>query len=459
MRDAARRGPSAVRRAPPARRRQPRTVWVVGWLLGVSLASSCQTVGAPRTWGEGAPPARAGEAEDSLGDRSAGGPLPLPAERGLWVVRTTLVHPDSVRAMVRRAARAGFNTLLVQVRGRGDSYFADGLEPRADPLRGQPDFDPLALAITDARRLGLKVHAWINVHLVSSAARLPADPEHLVHARPDLLAVSREIAADVHGMDPADPAYLERLRRHADESRSRLEGLYSSPSHPDVKERVYRVAMDLVERYDLDGIHLDYVRYPSDDFDYSRDALARFQSWIRGWARAPLRLAELEGATAENPLALADSLPGAWSEFRRTQITDLVGRVSRGVKRRRPEAVVSAAVFPDPASSLDERHQDWGTWIRAGIIDVVVPMAYTPDEVRFEELIADATAVAGPQRVWAGVGAHLTTYEGAVLEIGIARRLGVRGVMLFSYDWAVRPTGREVGTTLLQRVGEAGFAR
>ncbi len=427
--------------------------------MAVTLCTFCTTIGIVPPPGDGPPPARAEGTEAPRGDRPPTASPPLPADRGLWVVRTTLTHPDSVRAMVRRAVRAGFNTLLLQVRGRGDRYFADGLEPRAEPLRDRPDYDPLALTLSEAHRLGLRVHAWVNVHLVSSAARLPADPDHLVHARPHLLAVSREIAAEIRGMDPSDPAYLERLRRHADANRSRLEGLYSSPSHPDVKDHVYRVAMDLVERYELDGIHLDYVRYPSGEFDYSPDALARFRTWIRGWAGASARLAELDRATGENPFALTDSLPVAWSEFRRTQITDLVRRVYAGVKRRRPEAVVSAAVFPDPAVSLDERYQDWGSWIRAGIIDVVAPMAYTSDQERFGELIASAVAVGGPERVWAGVGTHLTTYEGAVEEISTARRLGVRGVMLFSYDWAVRSVEGAGDITLLQRVGEAGFVR
>ena len=57
-------------------------------------------------------------------------PDPLPREvKALWVVRTTLSHPDSIRRMVERAARAGFNTLLVQVRGRGDAYYRSRWEP------------------------------------------------------------------------------------------------------------------------------------------------------------------------------------------------------------------------------------------------------------------------------------------------------------------------------------------
>ena len=307
------------------------------YAVAVFLSGSCQTVGSVRATG------------DASGSREAAGPtlevpgrgragstsVALPANRGLWVVRTTLVHPDSVRAMVRRASEVGFNTLLVQVRGRGNSYFSGGIEPRADALRQRPEFDPLALTLEEAHRRGLEVHAWVNVHLIVNAPRLPADRAHLVHARPDLLAVPRELAGDLHGMSPEESGYLERLRRHAEENRSRVEGLYSSPSSPEVKERVYAVIMDLVDRYDVDGIHLDYVRYPSGEYDYSRRALARFRSWV-GERLSPDRRAQLDESLMTDPLAYAEALPGPWSEFRRAQITDLVERIYTGVKRRRP---------------------------------------------------------------------------------------------------------------------------
>lgn len=408
-------------------------VRVVICVAAIMLGGSCQTVGSPKAPGD-------------------------VAVRGLWVVRTTLVHPDSVRAMVRRADDAGFNTLLVQVRGRGDSYFSGGIEPRAEALRQRPDFDPLALTLLEAHRRGLQVHAWMNVHLIANASRLPIDPGHLVHARPDLLAVPRELAGELNAMDPTESAYLERLRRHSIENRNRIEGLYTSPSAPEVQTRVYDVAMDLVDRYDIDGIHLDYVRYPSGEYDYSRGSLARFRSWVRGRISAD-RWAELDAAAADDPMAFTAALAGPLSEFRRAQITNLVERVYVGVKRRRPEVIVSAAVFPDASDSFAQRHQDWGAWIRAGIIDVVAPMAYTANDERFEELIAHAVRIGGPERVWAGVGTHVTTFQGTLDKIAIARRMGVRGVMLFSYGWAVS-SGESVGDmTFLSRVGEVGFGR
>ncbi|MDH5642960.1 MAG: hypothetical protein OEY63_02075, partial [Gemmatimonadota bacterium] len=107
------------------------------------------------------------------GSRAAPEPLPDPVEapipivrppipenevRALWVVRQTLTHPDSIIAMVSRADQAGFNTLIVQVRGRGDAYYDGGWEPRAESLDSL-DFDPLELTIREAHLRGLEVHA------------------------------------------------------------------------------------------------------------------------------------------------------------------------------------------------------------------------------------------------------------------------------------------------------------
>src|SRR5215471_16031791 len=83
--------------------------------------------------------------------------------RALWVVRTTMETPESVHSLVQRAKDNGFTDLLVQVRGRGDAYYNSSLEPRAEPLAGQPAaFDPLAMTIGEAHHYGIKVHAWIN---------------------------------------------------------------------------------------------------------------------------------------------------------------------------------------------------------------------------------------------------------------------------------------------------------
>jgi uncharacterized lipoprotein YddW (UPF0748 family) len=115
--------------------------------------------------------------------------------RALWVTRATLASPEAIRQMVTAAQSGGFNTLLVQVRGRGDAYYAGTIEPRAPELAGKPAFDPLATVLEQAHGAGLKVHAWVAVNLVSSSVTLPASRDHVIYRAPEWLMVPRELAA------------------------------------------------------------------------------------------------------------------------------------------------------------------------------------------------------------------------------------------------------------------------
>jgi uncharacterized lipoprotein YddW (UPF0748 family) len=359
--------------------------------------------------------------------------------------------------MVERAFRAGFNTLIVQVRGRGDAYYASRWEPVAEGIQnGGGGFDPLALVIREAHARGLMVHAWVNTHLIAGLGALPSAPSHIVSSRPDLLAVPRELALDLFGMNPEDPRYVQTLLDYARANGERVEGLYSSPSSPEVKEHVYAIWMDLLESYDLDGLHFDYIRYPNPDFDYSRRALERFRSWVSP-RLSPARLDELDGAYRRDPLAFVVALPGPWDEFRRAQISSLVERIYFGVKKRRPETLVSAAVFANADDANRSRFQDWRGWLRSGVLDVVVPMAYTPDNDAFESQVRTAVDAAGAPRVWAGVGIYQNTYAGTLDKIRIARSLGTGGVALFSYDWAVAEGESDGDRSFLDRVGAALF--
>ncbi len=376
--------------------------------------------------------------------------------RAVWVVRSTLTGQERVRRMVADADEAGFNTLLVQVRGRGDAYYASRWEPRGETVE-DPGFDALELTLEEAHRRGIAVHAWVNTHLVWSGPRLPVSPEHLVNEHPDWLGVPRALARELWGVDPHDPRLVRALRGYAADNPETVEGIYTSPSHPGVQERLYNVWMDLAGRYELDGIHFDYVRFPSGDFDYSRGALDRFRSWVAP-RLSPERLRELDDAYRRNPFAFTDALPGPWGEFRRAQITRLVERIYTGVKARRPDVVVSAAVFANVDDAYSARFQDWREWLDQGIVDVVVPMAYTPENGLFASQIREAAVSAGRQdRVWAGIGAYQNGLAGTLDKIDLARREGVGGLVLFSYDWAAMEAPGSGIPDFLRRVGEARF--
>lgn len=373
--------------------------------------------------------------------------------RALWVTRTTLASPDAVAQMVRAAEAGGFNTLVVQVRGRGDAYYAGTLEPRAPELASKPAFDPLAAVLEQAHAAGLKVHAWVAVNLVSSSVSLPASREHVIYRAPEWLMVPRELAAQMKKVDVRSPAYIGRLARwtraHADE----VEGLYTSPVHPGAQAHVASVIGELVRNYAVDGVHLDYVRFPNESFDYSPSAIELFKATIR----PDLTDQERRDAAARevlDPAAYPNLFPGRWDEFRRSGLTELVLKVRTAVKAARPATIVSAAVVADAKQASESRLQDWRAWLDQSLLDVLCPMAYTTDAQVFRQQVASALEYAGDVPVWAGIGAYRMTQAQTLQHIATARKLGAGGVILFSYEALTAPP-LSAGT--LSELGRAAF--
>lgn len=364
--------------------------------------------------------------------------IPPNEVRALWVVRHTMTSPQAVKDMVTRAKANGFTDLIVQVRGRGDAYYNSRVEPRADELAGQPaNFDPLALTLDEAHRLGIRVHAWINIYVVANIEELPQSKAHLIYQHPEWLMIPREIAKELFAVDPKSPEYLKRLVEFTRNNRTELEGLYTSPAHPAVKENLIKIWLDVAERYEVDGLHFDYVRYPNTNFDYSRSAIEHFRNEVERNLSQEKR-AELADQFNLDPMIYAASFPNQFADFQRRQVTDLVERVYKGVKAVKPHAIISAAVFANNEDAARSKFQDWRQWMRLGWLDVACPMAYTPDTEAFRRQINNAVKLASGKQIWAGIGGYKQTAESSVEKIKASRELGAQGFVLFSYDSSVK---------------------
>jgi uncharacterized lipoprotein YddW (UPF0748 family) len=172
--------------------------------------------------------------------------------RALWVVRHAITTPGRVDQVVEIASQLNINTLLVQVRGRGDAYFQSEITPRAEDLGAtSPDFDPLERMIRRAHAAGLEVQAWINVYLVWSAGEPPRSPLHVVNAHPEWISVRAD-----------GQRLVEMLPEDFEEQK--LEGMYLAPGNPEVKRHLREIVREIVTKYEIDGIHLDYVRYQAE---------------------------------------------------------------------------------------------------------------------------------------------------------------------------------------------------
>jgi uncharacterized lipoprotein YddW (UPF0748 family) len=346
--------------------------------------------------------------------------VPAPAEmRGLWVVRTALVSPASVDQVVDDAQRAGFNALFVQVRGRGDAFYRSDLVPRSDLLSDQPvRFDPLARLIDRARTRGLQVHAWMNMLLCAGFGRiLPAG--HIAGRHPEWIMVPRSAARAA--LAARGPELIALVARH---STPDAEGLYLSPSAIEMGDHLEAVVRELLRSYPVDGLHLDFIRYPGAEYDYSRAALDGFAARF---------------APGDDRLELPERAPAEWASYRRDVLTALVDRLSRAARSERPRLLVSAAVTADEAQGVALRFQSWPEWISRGSIDAVCPMAYSADSRIFSVQIRDARERAGSSRpVWAGVGAYRLDVRGVIEKVRLARSAGAAGVVIFSHE-SLRP--------------------
>ena len=299
---------------------------------------------------------------------------------------------------------------------------------------------------------------WLNTSLIANLDALPNDPKHVYNAHPEWLAVPRAIAAELYDMKPRDPRYRARIVDWSKHNRAELEGVYTGPANARVRQHIYRVWMDLLGKYPVDGMHFDYVRFASPDFDYSRTSLQNFRKWLEPQLSAGDRKV-LAKSLKENPLAGAEVYKEKFADFQRQQVTSLVDRFYHAVKRKRPTVIVSAAVFANDENAYTRRLQDWRRWLSMGILDVACPMAYTPDTKIFQKQIevAATTAHAAGKQVWAGIGAYRIPVESTVEKINVARTLNADGIILFSYDFTATPSALNPGRDYLERVRLAAF--
>lgn len=325
--------------------------------------------------------------------------------RYLWVVKDGLRSPESIDSLLERAALSGANGLVVQVVGRAEAYYDSDVLPPAD-FRGTDD--PLRYLISRARPLGMEVHAWVNAFLVWSAPWSPADTSHVVLAHPEWMMADRHGRSTLeYGPEEAEGAGLV--------------GATLSPAEPRVRQMLGAVAGELASGYAIDGIHLDYIRYPGGSFGFEDRARALFTF-----------------AAGEDPVGggyprgpMSDDAAAEWSRWRGAMVTEAVETVSAAVRSANPFLELSAAVIADPWAAEGSFSCPWRDWLEDGLLDLVFPMAYATDPDAAARLARLDTAVE-PERVVYGIACYNQPLERAWDAAELALERGAAGVCVFS---------------------------
>ncbi len=333
-------------------------------------------------------------------------PVPTPRSevRAVWLTTASGLdwpqstnraeQQSSLRRIVRETHDAGFNTIFFQVRARGDAYYRSRYEPWAENLTGtlgkDPGWDPLEVLLTEAHAVGIEVHAWFNVFKIRGQNPAPpSTPEH----------PSRTLAAWT--VDQGGELWLD-------------------PGRPEVRRYLVSVLLDLVRSYDVDGVNLDFIRYPGLTFG-DQETYTRFGKGV------------------------------GLREWRRDNVTAFVRESYREIAAIRPRLKIGSSplgVYKDDHNGRQRGgyysvFQDSYAWLQEGIQDYLSPQIYwvlNPwnDEPDFARVVRLWSALPRQRHIYAGIAAYRPEVQkdlGAYIDS--SRAGGFPGQALFRMENAV----------------------
>ncbi|MGH9938071.1 MAG: family 10 glycosylhydrolase, partial [Blastocatellia bacterium] len=350
--------------------------------------------------------------------------------RGFWVdtFNTAFNNHNDVLAIINNVRLAKCNAIFAQVRRRGDSWYLNSLEPLADRTPIEPGFDPLADLIKEAHANDIEIHAFVIIGAIwnrSPTQFPPENPDHVFNKH----GFNQAAGKIYEGRDnwltrtllPDDGTITFGGHRIGNE-------FWIDLGHPDAADYTLRVLTHLVRNYDIDGLHLDRIRYPELSVSgqtpssgvsvgYNETSVARFQRryGIAAGSAPPLQNEQ------------------RWNEWRRDQVTNFVRRVYLNALAIKPGLKISAALIAFGSGPASEEgwvnaesywrvFQDWRAWTQEGILDLAIPMNY-----KREHQASQAAAFvswnewtknhAYDRATLIGTGAFLNSVEGTIRQV------------------------------------------
>jgi uncharacterized lipoprotein YddW (UPF0748 family) len=284
----------------------------------------------------------------------------LPEVRAIWLDRGSLVQAGSeegLRKIFDRLAKSGINTVFLETVNAGYTVYPSKVAPQQNPLTR---WDPLRAGVKLAHERNMELHAWCWMFATGNKRHnvilnQPASfPGPVLAAYPDMAMTDRK-----GGLVDKHETWLD-------------------PANNKSRDYLKRVLKEIVTEYDVDGVQMDYIRYPFQkkaSFGYSPTSRGRFQ--------------QLTGVDPLNIDSTKDySLARMWREFKVEQVTSFVSEVSQELRQAKPRIILSAAVFPiERTQRLSFIQQDWETWAEQGMIDMIVPMTYSLETKELKELV------------------------------------------------------------------------
>ena len=315
--------------------------------------------------------------------------------RAVWNHSGLGAYPGDWEQSAKELASAGVNIILPNMAWAGVAHYPSKILPQSKTFTQYGD--QVAQCVAAAHKHGLEVHVW-------------------------------KITWNLEG---APKEFVEKVRKAGRTQVSTTgEALnWLCPSHPKNVLLEVESALEIVTNYDVDGIHLDYIRYPGSHACYCEGCRKRFVLATR------LQIDEWPAAV----LPKTGTYSEKYIEWRTQQITRLVRLLHKRLRKADPDIKLSAAVFGWYPGCITSIGQDWIAWAKSGYVDFLCPMNYTEDPDYFTDLLANQlTLMPKGVAIYTGIGAtasnSLLTPDAVVEQIYLARNLGASGWTIFDYS-------------------------
>ena len=290
--------------------------------------------------------------------------LAQPEIRAIWLDRGTIVQARSEKDLAKlfdKLAAAGFNTVFFETVNASYTIYPSRVAPEQNPLvRG---WDPLEAAVKLAHEREMELHAWVWIFAAANQRH-----NALLNQPADYLGPVLEAHPDWANLDNQGRKF------HPDTKKA-----FFDPANPEVQRYLISLLEEIASKYKVDGIQLDYIRYPFQDpnvnqtYGYSMVARRQFHK-LTGVDPAKIRPSDRD-------------LWRQWTDFRTQQIDNFVELASKRLRKQNPNLLLSAAVFPIPRPErIQKLQQHWETWAERGDIDMIVPMTYALDTDSLQQL-------------------------------------------------------------------------
>ena len=323
-----------------------------------------------------------------------------------------MVSKKSIDEMIQFAVLNRFNNIVIQVRGRGDAFYNSKFVPKSSLIKDW-DFDPLAYVLPAAKEKGLKVHVWLNAYLLWSSSVKPIQNEHLANTKIEWIDHNQ-----------LQNKSLKELLIDNKNRKNGFEGIYLSPGHPNVNKYLLKVFKELVDEYDIDGIHLDYIRLHDQGYGKNPYAIANFRKYNNSNNQI-------------DALSLDQYSSQEWNDFLRKSITELVSDTKDMIMLSNSRIELSAAVKPSLYEARERFSQEWDVWLVAGYLDKAFVMNYAADLKIFAaniDIMYDNLPKKYRDRVVVGIATYNQSAEEALTKVKYAKVTRFSSVAFFSYN-------------------------